>query len=109
MIYCFQCVICWKGYFGKTDIVLHKIVNGHRNPNPVDDTITDFQSMKNHAEVVHNSKFDDVYMVYVVKNVNTPDDLLRNEIFFIKEFNSKEPFGINIDAPMGLRIKTLNI
>ena len=46
---------------------------------------------------------------YVVKNVNTPDDLLQNELFFIKEFNTKEPFGINIDAPMGLRIKRLNM
>ena len=111
VIYLFLCTVCSKGYTGKTDQPLHKRVNGHRNCEPFDDdsVITDFQALKYHAAVIHGGDFNDVYKVFVVKNVSNPNDLLKWELLYIDKFNTKEPFGLNIDNPMGIRLTRLQI
>ena len=111
VIYLFLCTVCSKGYTGKTDQPLHKRVNGHRNCESFDgdSLITDFQALKYHAEITHGGVFNDVYRVFVVKNVSNPSDLLRWELHFIDKFNTKEPFGLNIDNPMGIKFTRLNI
>ena len=111
VIYLFQCTVCAKGYTGKTDMALHKRVNGHRNCEPFDvgGLITDYQALLYHATVTHGSEFGNTYKVWIVKNVSDPSDLLRMELHFIHKFNTKEPFGLNIDNPMGIRLSRLRI
>lgn len=111
VVYLFQCTICDKGYIGKTDQPLHKRVNGHRNCESFNDSslITDFQALQYHATVTHDCSFNDVFRVYVVKNVSNPRDLLKFELMYINSFNTKEPFGLNIDNPMGMRVSRLRI
>ena len=111
VIYLFHCTICAKGYIGKTDQPLHKRVNGHRNCESFDDEsmITDFQALMYHATVTHKSNFNDVYKVFVVKNVSNPKDLLKWELLYVNKFNTKEPYGLNIDNPMGIRLTRLQI
>ena len=111
VIYLFLCTVCAKGYTGKTDQPLHKRVNGHRNCESFDgdSSITDFQALKYHATVTHNSNFSDVYKVFVVKNVSNPKDLLKWELFYMDKFNTKEPHGLNIDNPMGIKLTRLHV
>ena len=63
VIYLFLCQECFKPYVGKTDMVLHRRNNGHRNCEPFDnaDVITDFQALRYHSQVFHKTPFQDLY------------------------------------------------
>ena len=69
-----QCSICLKVYVGKTDNPLHKRINGHRNSG-ADSAVMDAQALAHHAVAGHNSNFNDIYKVWIVKNVVNPSDL----------------------------------
>ena len=105
VIYLFQCTICSKGYVGKTDQPLHMRVNGHRNCEKWKDgdVLSDFQALKYHTVGVHNVDFNSCFKLFIVKNVS-PAGLGKSEIFFINKFKCKEPFGLNIDNPLGMRL-----
>ena len=109
IIYLAQCKKCNRSYIGKTSTPLHKRVNGHRNNTMISDLITDEQALVHHATTVHMSTFDGTYRFFVVMNVGNPTDLLKWELYFIDKFNTKIPKGLNIDNPMGLRLKRLCI
>ena len=85
VIYFFQCVICWLGYVGKTDQVVHWRTNGHRTCGISAENfiITDFEALLYHATVTYGLKFDDVYKIWIAKNVNSPTDLLHWEQFLL--------------------------
>ena len=105
-----QCSICLKIYIGKTDTPLHKRVNGHCNSIvDSDSVILDAQALAHHAVARHNKKFNDIYKVWIVKNVVNPRALLKFELHYINEFGSKEPSGLNVENPQGIRIKRLKV
>ena len=104
IIYLAKCTICPSmAYVGKTDTPLHIRVNGHRNATSKDGKITDEQALAHHASS-HKVPFNDIYKVYVIKHVGRPDHLLMWVSKFINKFNTKHPFGLNLDNPMGLRV-----
>ena len=103
VIYLFICILCKKGYVGKTDTPLHVRTNKHRNPGKVKENTKfpqhDYHALSRHA-VLHNVPFDECYRLYIVENVHNPDFLVPREGFFVDFFGTKEPFGLNIDNPL---------
>ena len=78
-------------------------VNGHRNFGELDEleVITDFQSLQHHATVTHKKDFDKIYKVSIIKNVDSPSNLLHWEQSYVNKLNTHVPFGLNIDNPLG--------
>ena len=60
------------------------------------------------AQVVHKQAFQDIYEVWIVKNVDNPRDLIRHELETISRLGTSQPFGLNIESPMGLKIGFLS-
>ena len=103
VVYLFLCKVCGLGYVGKTDQLLRKRVNGHRNCGSLDEGIADPQALQNHAQRTHQQDFQDIYSVSILKQVGDPGRLLQEELSFIQRLNTLEPFGLNVDTPLGVR------
>ena len=105
VVYLVQCSLCHKAYVGKTVNPLHCRMNGHRNSKANEnDLITDEQVLSHHATVTHQAQFNNIYRIWIVRKLNDPKSLLGLENYFINKFDTKHPFGLNIDNPLGLRI-----
>lgn len=103
VIYLFACKLCELCYVGKTDQELRKRVNGHRNCGVLEEGVGDPQALQKHAQRVHQQGFQDVYQVWILKQVGDPGRLLSEELGFIQRLNTLEPFGLNVDTPLGVR------
>ena len=108
IIYLAQCILCNKGYFGKTTTPLHKRFNNHRtsvDPKNLPTEVTDEHSLAIHSLIDHQNQrsFNELFKLFVVKSP-APKDLKRTEQLFVNRFNTLRPVGLNIDNPIGLRM-----
>ena len=108
IIYLAQCILCNKGYFGKTTTPLHKRFNNHRTSVDLKNLpteVTDEHSLAIHSLIDHQNQrsFNELFKLFVVKSP-APKDLKRTEQLFINRFNTLRPVGLNIDNPIGLRM-----
>ena len=111
VIYIAFCTQCTKIYIGKTVNELRIRINWHRghmkNITNVDKLVDDTNCLASHAVKCHNMKdnndFNALYRFSIVQVVNDPKSLLRREKFFINEYKSSVPLGLNFANPIGLQ------
>ena len=115
IIYFASCLLCLKGYVGKTICQLRTRINGHRalyykiKKDPIrtisENTYNNDLSLAYHLYKEHNctdpADFNKVYRFTILQHCN-PDDLDVAENRWIHELRTLEPGGINASNPFSI-------